>query len=59
MLLVDPGLLYEDARVATTAALGLLCLYFLTTCRMNRSVGHEVITMANTVTGLGRSVVLQ
>jgi len=38
MLLLDPGLVYEDARVATTSALGLLSLYFVTTCRLNRSV---------------------
>ncbi|KAE9370837.1 hypothetical protein N431DRAFT_510204 [Stipitochalara longipes BDJ] len=37
MLLLDPGLVYEDARVATTSALGLLCLYFVTTCRLNRA----------------------
>jgi hypothetical protein len=36
MLSLDQGLLYQDARVSTTSALGLLCLYFIATCRMNR-----------------------
>jgi hypothetical protein len=38
MLLLDQGLLYQDARISTTAALGLLCLYFITTTRLNRLV---------------------
>jgi hypothetical protein len=37
-LYLDQGLLYEDARVLTTCALGLLSLYFLATCRLNRYV---------------------
>ncbi|KAH7317930.1 fungal-specific transcription factor domain-containing protein [Rhexocercosporidium sp. MPI-PUGE-AT-0058] len=36
-LCLDQGLLYEDARVHTTSALGLLCLYFVSTCRLNRA----------------------
>lgn len=36
-LCLDQGLLYEDARVSTTSALGLLCLYFVSTCRLNRA----------------------
>jgi hypothetical protein len=38
LLCLDQGLLYEDARVATISALGLICLYFVTTCRLNRYV---------------------
>ncbi|KAJ5040634.1 uncharacterized protein L3040_006283 [Drepanopeziza brunnea f. sp. 'multigermtubi'] len=37
MLCLDQGLLYEDARVHTTSALGLLCLYFITTGGLNRA----------------------
>ncbi|KAK2629502.1 hypothetical protein QTJ16_000322 [Diplocarpon rosae] len=37
VLCLDQGLLYEDARVQTTSALGLLCLYFITTGRLNRA----------------------
>jgi hypothetical protein len=37
-LYLDQGLLYEDARIPTTCALGLLGLYFLATCRLNRFV---------------------
>jgi Fungal specific transcription factor domain len=36
LLFLDQGLLYRDARISTTSALGLLCLYFITTCRLNR-----------------------
>lgn len=36
-LCLDQGLLYEDARVSTTSVLGLLCLYFIATCRLNRA----------------------
>ncbi|KAH9214215.1 fungal-specific transcription factor domain-containing protein [Leptodontidium sp. 2 PMI_412] len=36
-LCLDQGLLYEDARVHTTSALGLLCIYFISTCRLNRA----------------------
>lgn len=36
ILCLDQGLLYEDARIQTTSALGLLCLYFITTGRLNR-----------------------
>jgi hypothetical protein len=36
MLFLDQGLLYQDARISTTSALGLLCLYFITACRLNR-----------------------
>lgn len=36
MLSLDQGLLYQDARISTTSALGLLCLYFIATCRLNR-----------------------
>jgi hypothetical protein len=35
-LFLDQGLLYQDARILTTCALGLLSLYFVTTCRLNR-----------------------
>jgi hypothetical protein len=41
LLCLDQGLLYEDARVATISALGLICLYFVTTCRLNRYVVHN------------------
>lgn len=41
ILCLDQGLLYEDARVLTTSALGLLCLYFITTCRLNRYGVHH------------------
>ncbi|PVH70541.1 hypothetical protein DL98DRAFT_504521, partial [Cadophora sp. DSE1049] len=37
MLCLDAGLLYEDANVPTASALGLLCLYFIVTCRLNRA----------------------
>lgn len=36
LLCMDQGLLYQDARVSTTRCLGLLCLYYITTCRLNR-----------------------
>lgn len=36
MLCLDQGLLYEDARVTTVSALGILALYFMATCRLNR-----------------------
>jgi hypothetical protein len=36
ILCMDRGLLYQDARVSTTRALGLMCLYYLSTCRLNR-----------------------
>jgi hypothetical protein len=35
-LFLDQELLYQDARILTTCALGLLSLYFVTTCRLNR-----------------------
>jgi hypothetical protein len=59
ILLLDPGLVYEDSRIATTSALGLLCLYFVTTCRLNRLVTFKVITIADIVSGRGPFVVLQ
>lgn len=36
MLCLGQEVLYQDARVATTCALGLLCLYYISTCRLNR-----------------------
>jgi hypothetical protein len=36
MLCLDQGVLYRDARVSTVCALGLLCLYYVSTCRLNR-----------------------
>jgi hypothetical protein len=42
MLFLDQGLLYQDARISTTSALGLLCLYFITTCRLNRWVDSYI-----------------
>lgn len=36
MLCLDQPVLFEDARVSTCRILGLLCLYFVTTCRLNR-----------------------
>jgi hypothetical protein len=50
-LYLDQGLLYEDARVPTTCALGLLSLYFLATCRLNRYVSSisQLATAANVI----------
>lgn len=36
ILCLDQPLLFEDARVSTCRVLGLLCLYFVSTCRLNR-----------------------
>lgn len=36
MLCLDQGVLYRDARISTVRALGLLCLYYVSTCRLNR-----------------------
>lgn len=36
LLCLDQGILYRDARVSTVCALGLLCLYYVSTCRLNR-----------------------
>lgn len=38
IICLDGALLYEDPRVQTVSALGLLCLYYLATYRMNRFV---------------------
>lgn len=35
-LYMDERILYEDSRISTISALGLLCLYFMATCRLNR-----------------------
>ncbi|TVY62795.1 putative transcriptional regulatory protein [Lachnellula suecica] len=37
MLCVDQDLLYRDARVSTVCTLGLLCLYYISTSRLNRA----------------------
>ncbi|TVY41819.1 putative transcriptional regulatory protein [Lachnellula occidentalis] len=37
LLCMDEGVLYRDARVSTVCALGLLCLYYFSTCRLNRA----------------------
>ncbi|CZT11075.1 uncharacterized protein RCO7_10158 [Rhynchosporium graminicola] len=37
ILCFNQTVLFEDARVHTASALGLLCLYFITTCRLNRA----------------------
>lgn len=55
MLCLDQGLLYQDARVSTTRALGLLCLYYLGTCRLNRSVVFNVERTYSNFIGLGLS----
>jgi hypothetical protein len=36
MLCMDQGLLYQEARISTTQCLGLLCLYYVAACRLNR-----------------------
>lgn len=36
LLCMQEGLLYQDANVSTTRALGMICLYYLATCRLNR-----------------------
>lgn len=36
ILCLDQSLLFDDARVSTCRTLGLLCLYFISTCRLNR-----------------------
>ena len=41
---IDGDLLYQDARVSTTCALGLLTLYFLTACRVDR---YDLFSHAN------------
>lgn len=35
-LCMDQGLLYQDPKVSTVAAIGLMGLYYMTTCRLNR-----------------------
>ncbi len=53
MLYLGQELLYQDARMSTTCALGLMCLYFVTTCRLNRSVKiFRSLAMAKLVQGL-------
>lgn len=42
MLCLDQGLLYQDARISTTCVLGLMCMYFLCVCKLNRSVSHRL-----------------
>ncbi|TVY34220.1 putative transcriptional regulatory protein, partial [Lachnellula subtilissima] len=37
LLCMDEGILYRDPRVSTVCALGLLCLYYVSTCRLNRA----------------------
>ncbi|KAE8443556.1 hypothetical protein EG329_001718 [Mollisiaceae sp. DMI_Dod_QoI] len=37
MLCLDQDFLFQDARVSTARVLGLLCLYFVSTCRLNRA----------------------
>ncbi|KUJ14533.1 uncharacterized protein LY89DRAFT_752603 [Mollisia scopiformis] len=37
MLCLDDDLLFRDARVSTCRMLGLLCFYFISTCRLNRA----------------------
>ncbi|CZR65645.1 uncharacterized protein PAC_15545 [Phialocephala subalpina] len=37
VLCLDEDLLFKDARVSTARVLGLLCLYFISTCRLNRA----------------------
>ncbi|KAF8846750.1 hypothetical protein BDZ45DRAFT_755662 [Acephala macrosclerotiorum] len=37
MLCLDEDLLFQDARISTARVLGLLCLYFVSTCRLNRA----------------------
>jgi hypothetical protein len=54
MLCLDQGVLYQDARISTTSALGLLSLYFITTNRLNRSVKPPSSTaIADLLQGLG------
>ncbi|KAL2065211.1 hypothetical protein VTL71DRAFT_2880 [Oculimacula yallundae] len=36
-LCFNQTLLFEDARINTISALGVLCLYFIATCRLNRA----------------------
>lgn len=36
MLCLDQPFLFEDARIYDCRVLGLLCLYFISTCRLNR-----------------------
>lgn len=36
LLCMSEDILYEDAQVATTCALGLLSLYYFATCRLNK-----------------------
>ncbi|TVY13346.1 putative transcriptional regulatory protein [Lachnellula arida] len=37
LLCMDQGILYRDPRVSTVCGLGLLCLYYVSTCRLNRA----------------------
>ena len=41
MLCMGQEVLFQDARVATVCALGLLCLYYITTGRLNRHVSSS------------------
>lgn len=53
VLCAHDGILEQDARVSTTCALGLLSLYYVSTCRLNREVfGAFSIYCANTTQGL-------
>ena len=36
MLGMDQRVMYEDPRISSTISLGMLCLYYMTTCRMNK-----------------------
>jgi hypothetical protein len=37
LLYMNEKLLYEDARISTVCASGLLCLYYIATCRLDRA----------------------
>jgi len=56
MLCMDQGLLYRDARVSTVCALGLLCLYYVSTCRLNRySLSMRTSNASLIILGPGQS----
>ncbi|KAK0111791.1 hypothetical protein ONS96_001059 [Cadophora gregata f. sp. sojae] len=50
ILCLGQGFLYEDARVSTTTGLGLLCLYFIATSRLNRAWAISGLAIRHAVT---------
>ncbi|KAH8651819.1 fungal-specific transcription factor domain-containing protein [Tricladium varicosporioides] len=49
-LYMDERILYEDSKISTISALGLLCLYFMATCRLNRAWTICGVAIRNSLT---------